>query len=99
MAYIPIDLTKPLGIELQAMADLGATSIAKLNMLYGVMTQMVVGVDYSAIETHFGTPAGTGQQVFELLENAITDVNNAANIQASMTAFAGRLRQLAPIPE
>jgi len=99
VAYIPIDLTKPLGLELQTVSDMGVSTAYRLQQIYLVMTGMVSGTDYTAIETHFGVPAGTGQTVFECMENALTDMQNAANIQVAMASFAGRIRQLHPLNE
>lgn len=97
MAYIPIDLTKPLGLELQTVADLGASTAYRLQQIYLIMTGMVTFENYTEIEEHFGVPAGTGQTVFEAMENALTDVQNAANVQAAMAMFAGRIRQVSPL--
>ena len=100
MAYMAIDLTKSQGKELQVIADLGATTAYRLQQLYLTMTAAHPGAGaWTEFEGVFGVPAGRGEEAFTLIENALTDVQNAANIQMALAVLGGRLRSLHPIEE
>jgi hypothetical protein len=101
MPYMPIDLTKTQGREVQAVADLGATTAYRLQQLYLTMTSAHPGAegDWTTFEGVFGVPAGRGLELFELMENALGDVQNAANIQVAMATIGGRIRSLHPVED
>lgn len=63
-----------------------ASSAAALVTLSNIMSQMVVGSDYTTIETYFGLATGTGQTLHDVLGTASTDLQ-AGNIQGLLQRF------------
>jgi hypothetical protein len=45
------------------------------------MDKMIDGTDYTAIETYYKLPAGTGQTVYNLVAGAVTDIASANLLQ------------------
>jgi hypothetical protein len=77
--YIKIDTTATGGqkaSELQNIVNTVETAQERLPTIKAQMDQMIDNGDYTAIETHYKLPTGTGQTVYNLVAGALTDINS-----------------------
>lgn len=68
--YIPVDLSKRLGIRLRRCVDLTRELLDLLAETKAVMEAQIDGADYAAVEAQYGLPAGKGQTAYNLVAGA-----------------------------
>jgi hypothetical protein len=75
--YIKIDTTATGGqkaSELQNIVNTVEAAQERLPTIKSQMDKMIDGTDYTAIETYYKLPTGTGQTVYNLVAGAVTDI-------------------------
>lgn len=87
--YIPVDLNKRLGYEVQKCADLGAQLRHHLEQVQSVIENMHDGVTYSTVEAATGCPAGKGGDLAYLLLNARDSLAAAAALNQLINWLGG----------
>jgi hypothetical protein len=73
--YIPVDLSKRLGLRLRRAVDLTRELLNLLAETKAVMEAQIDGTDYSAVEAQYGLPAGKGQTAYNLVAGAYSTIN------------------------
>jgi hypothetical protein len=75
--YIKIDTTTTGGRKASELLNIVNTvevAQERLPTILGQMNKMIDNGNYTAIETHYNLPTGTGQTVYNLVAGAVTDI-------------------------
>lgn len=78
IVYIDVNPNSRFGAELTRFSRQLLNVLNDADMLKNIMTNMVDGVDYTAIETYFGLQAGQGETVFNMVNSARSTVFGSA---------------------
>lgn len=73
--YISVNTSKRLGADVRQAVAMLQQSKDLLERLKAVMEMQIDNGDFSAIETEFGLPAGTGETLYNLVAGSYTDLN------------------------
>lgn len=75
--YIATNTSKRLGADLRRAVHALKEVRSDFRELKAVMETMIDGSDYSLLETEFGLPTGLGDDTYNLVSGALTDMEDA----------------------
>lgn len=91
--FINIDLTsnKRLAYKLRQAIDDFLKAESQLEALKSDMDQMINGTDYTTLEAEFALPAGKGDDVYNLVAGAVSELNADTNYQQLLSWLAATI--------
>lgn len=72
--YITVDQSKRMGAELLAIVEQLRSSQDKLRQHKEMMDNMTDGITYANIETQYGIPTGKGDDLYNLVAGAVSEL-------------------------
>lgn len=84
--YIDVSTDTRHGALLRQAVNYQQESLERLRSLKAVLDEMVVGDDYTVIETQFGVAAGEGVLIYNLTAGALAEID-----VSNVTQFLARL--------